>query len=84
MIYVIGYHVRISTRTFLQALRLSFERQWTQDVVGHPGQDSWLWAFKNMFHTRVPDTELTQKIEDTHRTCKECVTSKQTGPSDRG
>ena len=58
--------------------------QWTHDVVGHPGPDSWLWAFEKMFHTRVPDTELTQKMEDMHRTCKECVTSKRKGPSDRG
>ena len=57
--------------------------QWTQDVVGHPGPDSWLWAFEKMFRTRVPDTELTQKIEDMHRTCKECVTSKQNRASER-
>ena len=37
-----------------------------------------------MFHTRVPDTELTQKSGDMHRTCKECVTSKRNRPSDRG
>ena len=37
-----------------------------------------------MFHTRVPDTELKQKIEDMHRTCKECVTRKRNQPSDRG
>ena len=37
-----------------------------------------------MFHTRVPDTELTHKIEDMHRTCKEFVTSKRNRPSDRG
>ena len=37
-----------------------------------------------MFHTRVPDTELTRKIEDMHRTCKECVTNKGNRPSDRG
>ena len=37
-----------------------------------------------MFHTRVSDTELTQKIEDMHRTCKGCVTSKRNRPSDRG
>ena len=37
-----------------------------------------------MFHTRVPDTELIHKIEDMHRTCKECVTSKRNRPSDRG
>ena len=57
--------------------------QWTHDVVGHLGPDIWLWAFEKMFHTRVPDTELTQKIEDMHRTCKECVTSKRNRPSDR-
>ena len=33
--------------------------QWTHDDVGHPGPDSWLWAFEKMFHTRIPDTELT-------------------------
>ena len=44
---------------------------------------SWLWAFEKMFHTRIPDTELTKKIEDMHRTCKECVTSKRNRPSDR-
>ena len=37
-----------------------------------------------MFHTRVPDKDLTQKIEDMHRTCKVCVTSKRNRPSDRG
>ena len=37
-----------------------------------------------MFHTHIADTELTQKIEDMHRTCKECVTSKRNRPSDRG
>ena len=51
--------------------------QLTHDVVGHPGPDSLLWAFQKMFPARVPDTELTQKIEDMHRTCKECVTSKR-------
>ena len=58
--------------------------QWTHDVVGHPGPDSRLWAFEKMFHTRIPDTELTQQIKNMHRTCKECVTSKRNGPSDRG
>ena len=37
-----------------------------------------------MFHTHVPDTELTHKIEDMHRTCKECITSKRNRRSDRG
>ena len=37
-----------------------------------------------MVHTRVPDTELTQKIEDMHRTCKDCVPSKRNRPSDLG
>ena len=37
-----------------------------------------------MFQTRLPDTELTQKIEDMHRTCQECVRSKRNRPSDRG
>ena len=58
--------------------------QWTHDVVGHPGPDSWPWAFQKMFRTCVPDTELTHEIEDMHRTCKECVTSKRNRPSDRG
>ena len=58
--------------------------QWTHDVVRHPGPDSWLSAFEKMFHTRVSDTELTQKIEDMHRTCKDCVTSKRNRPNDRG
>ena len=57
--------------------------QWTQNVVGHPGPDSWLWAFETMFHTCVHDTELTQKIENMHRTCKKCVTSNRNRPSDR-
>ena len=56
--------------------------QWTHDLVGHPGPYSWLWAFKKMIHTRVPDTELTEKIEEVHRTCKKCVTRKQNRPSD--
>ena len=51
--------------------------QWTHDVVGHLGPDSWLWAFEKMIHTGIPDTELKQKIEDVHRTCKECATSKR-------
>ena len=58
--------------------------QGTHDVVGHPRADSWLWAFEKIFHTRVPDTELIQKMEHMHRTCKECVTSKPNRPSDRG
>ena len=58
--------------------------QWTHDIVGHPGADCWLWAFEKVFYTRVPDTELTQKTEDMHKTCKECVTSKRNAPSDRG
>ena len=37
-----------------------------------------------MFDTRIPATELTQKIEDMHRTCKECVTSRRNRPSDPG
>ena len=37
-----------------------------------------------MFHTHVPDTELTQKIEDMHRLCKECVTSKRNRLCNRG
>ena len=58
--------------------------QWTHDVVGHPRPDSCLWAFEKMFHSRVPDTKLTQKIEDMQGTCKECVRSKRNRPSDRG
>ena len=58
--------------------------QWIHGFVGHPRPDSWLWSFEKMFHTRVPDRELTQKIEDMHRTCKGYVTSKRNRPSDRG
>ena len=71
-------------QTCIPKTALGAALQWTHNVVGHPGPDSWLWAFEKMLHTRVPDTELTQKIEDIHRTCKECVTSKQNRPSDRG
>ena len=41
-------------------------------------------GFREDFPTHEPDTELTQKIEDMHRTCKECVTSKRNLPGDRG
>ena len=58
--------------------------QWTHDVVGHPGPDSWLWASEKMFHTRVPDTELTQKIADMYRTFKDSVKSKRNRPSEGG
>ena len=58
--------------------------QWTHDVIGQPGPDSLLWALEKMLHTRIPDTELTQKIRDVHGTCKQCVTSKRYPPSDRG
>ena len=73
-----GVQTCILTKASAEAL------QWTHDVVGHSGPDCWLWAFGKKFHTRVPDTELTQKIEDMYRTCKECVTSKRNRPSDRG
>ena len=76
--------LRKEVQTCIPKKALGAALQWTHDVVGHPGPDSWLWAFKKMFHTRVPDTELTHKIEDMHRTCKECVTSKRNRPSDRG
>ena len=73
---------RKEVQTFIPRKALGAALQWTHDVVGHPGLDSWFWAFEKMFHTRVPDTELTQKIEDMHRTCKECVTSKRNRPRD--
>ena len=76
--------LRKEVHTCIPNKALGAALQWTDEVVGHPGPDSWLWAFEKMFHTRVPDTELTHKIEDMHRTCKECVTSKQNQPSDRG
>ena len=76
--------LRKEVQTCIPKKALGAALQWTHDIVGHPGPDSWLWASKKMFHTRVPDTEVTQKIEDMHRTCKECVTSKRNRPSDRG
>ena len=76
--------LRKEAQTCIPKKALGAALQWTHDVVGHPGPDSWLWAFEKMFHTRVPDTDLTQKIEDMHRTCKECVTSKRNRPSDQG
>ena len=76
--------LRKEVQTCIPKKALGAALQWTHDVVGHPGPDSWLWAFEKMFHTRVPDTELTQKIEDMHRTCKECVTSKRNRTSDGG
>ena len=75
---------RKEVQTWIPKKALNAALQWIRDVVGHPGPDSWLWAFEKMFHTRVPDTELTHKIEDRQRTCKECVTSKRNRPSDRG
>ena len=76
--------LRKEMQTCIPRKALGAALQWTHHVVGHYGPDSWLWAFEKMFHTRVPDTELTQKIDDMHRTCKECVTSKRNRPSDRG
>ena len=76
--------LRKEVQTCIPKKAFSAALQWTHDVVGHPGPNSWLWAFEKMFHTRVPGTELTQKIEDMHRTCKECVTSNRNRPSDRG
>ena len=75
---------RKEVQTCIPKKALGKALQWTHDVVGHPGPNSWLWAFEKMFHTRVPDTELTQKIEGMHRTSKECVTSKRNRPSDQG
>ena len=69
--------LRKEVQTWIPKKALGAALQWTHDVVGHAGPDSWLWAFEKMFHTRVPDAELTQKIKDMHRTCKECVTSKR-------
>ena len=74
--------LRKEVQTCIPKKALGAALQWTHGDVGHPGPDSWLWAFAKMFHTRVPDTELTHKIEDMHRTCKECVTSKRNRPSD--
>ena len=76
--------LRKEVRTCIPKKALGAAPQWTHNVVGHPGPDSWLWAFEKMFHTRVPDTELTKKISDMNRTCKECVMSKRNQPSDRG
>ena len=76
--------LRKEVQTCIPKKALGAAVQWTHDEVGNPGPDSWLWAFRKMFYTRVPDTELTQKIEDMHRTCKECVTNKRNRPRDRG
>ena len=76
--------LRKEVQTCIPKKALGAALQWTHEVVRHPGPDSWLWAFEKMFHTRVPDTEMTHKIEDMHRTCKECVTSKRNRPSDGG
>ena len=73
--------LRKEVQTCIPKKMLGAALQWTHDVVRHPGPDSWLWAFEKMFHTRVPDTELTQIIDDMQRTCKECVTSKGNRPS---
>ena len=73
--------LRKEVQTCIPKKALGTALQWTNDVVGHHEPDSWLWAFEKMFHTRVPDTELTQKTEDMQRTCKECVTSKRTDPA---
>ena len=76
--------LRKEVQTCIPKKALGAALQWTNDVLGHPGPDSWFWAFKKMFHTHVPDTELTNKIEDMHRTCKEFVTSKRSRPSEQG
>ena len=76
--------LRKEVQTCISKQALGVALQWTHDVHRHPGPDSWLWAFEKMFHTRVPDTELTQKIDDMHRTCKECVTSKRNRRGDQG
>ena len=55
--------LRKEVQTCIPKKELGAALQWTHDVVCHRGPDSWLWAFKKMFHTRVPDTELTHKIE---------------------
>ena len=61
--------LRKEVQTCIPKKPLGAALQWTQDVVGHHGPDSWLWSLGKMFHTRVPDTEGTQKIEDMDRTC---------------
>ena len=76
--------LRKEMQTCIPKKALGAALQPNHDVLGHPGPDSWLWAFEKMFHTashtRVPDTESTQKIEDMHRTCNECVMSKRNRP----
>ena len=67
--------LRKEVQTCIPKKALGAALQWIHDAVGHPGTDSWLWAFEKW---------LTQKIEDMHRTCKECVTSKLNRPSERG
>ena len=76
--------LRKDVQTCIPNKALGAALQWTHDVLGYRGPDSWLWAPEKMFHTRVPDTELTQKIEEMHRTCKECVTSKRNPHRNRG
>ena len=76
--------LRKEVQTCIPKKALCAALQWTHDVVGHPEPDCWIWAFEKMFHTGVPDTELTQKIEEMHKTYKECITSKRNRPSDRG
>ena len=76
--------LRNEVQTCIPKEALVVALQWTHDVVGHPGPDSWLCTFEKMFHAPVCDRELTQNIDDMHRTCKECVRSKRSRPSDRG
>ena len=84
MVFILKWYFKEGSANKHTLKALGTALQWIHDVVGHPEPDSWLLAFEKMFHTRVPDTELTQKIEDMYRTCKECVTSKRNRPSNRG
>ena len=69
--------LRKEVQTWISKKALGAALQWTHDVVGHPGPHSRNWAFEKMFHSGVPDKEVTQKMEDMNRTCEECVTSKR-------
>ena len=45
--------LRKEVQTCIPKKALGAALQWTHDVVGHPGPDSWLWAFEKMFHTHL-------------------------------
>ena len=48
--------LRKEVQTCIPKKALGAALQWTHDVVGHPGPESWLWALEMMFGTRIPDT----------------------------